>query len=215
MPSKAVSRPCQRKDCEKQVRTTKSEISRGRGLYCGNQCAALARAETTQACAYVGCRKSFRVTRVQIQAGKKYCSDNCGARARLPQKRKFCACGAAVPPERRNTCSRECSAAMGVKTRAANGRYPKAPGRKAFGRPPVRDWAFAMDGAAARAERAKVWTETEERPRLNPLVPLGSMTKHGRVSAVGLRDGLRYYCLTDVATGAITQMPADVLEAGR
>jgi hypothetical protein len=105
---------------------------------------------------------------------------------------------------------RKCSA----KSWARKGRHANA---VPFGRAtmPNRPWAFASDSRDAKSERAKVWTEAEERPRIGNTIPLNTITKHGRVSAVGMRDGLRYYCLTDVATGAITQMPADVLEAGR
>jgi hypothetical protein len=102
---------------------------------------------------------------------------------------------------------RSCAA----KSWGKRGRHGNA---KPFGRAtmPSRPWAFASDSTAAKAERAKVWTEAEERPRIGNTIPLNTITKHGRVSAVGMRDGLRYYCLIDVATGAITQMPADVLE---
>jgi hypothetical protein len=170
MPSKYVSRQCQR--CEKGFQTTQSEVNKGKGRFCSNTCAAYTRQEMTgvMKCSQCGALRSIRARKVD------------------------------------GMC-RRCSA----KSWGKRGRHANA---MPFGRAtiPSRPWAFASDSRDAQAERAKVWTESDERPRIGNTIPLNTITKHGRVSAVGLRDGLRYYCLTDVATGAITQMPAAALE---
>jgi hypothetical protein len=166
MPSKYVSRQCQR--CEKGFQTTQSEVNKGKGRFCGSTCAAFTRQEAT---------------------GPLKCSQ-CGAARSITARKE-------------NGMCRKC---------AARSWSRKGRNMNAFGRQPVRAWAFASDSAGAKAERAKVYLETEDRPRLNPLVKLGSQTQWGKVAAVGMREGERYYCLLNADTGVVSMMPADVVE---
>jgi hypothetical protein len=160
----------------------------------------------------VRCNKGFQTTQTQVNQGMgRFCGSSCAAFARQertgPLKCSQCGCARSITARKENGMCRRCSAKSYGKRGRPNNVRP-------FGRAtmPNRPWAFASDSKDAKSERAKVWTEAEERPRIGNTIPLNTITKHGRVSAVGLRDGLRYYCLTDVATGAISQMPADVLE---
>lgn len=47
--------------------------------------------------------------------------------------------------------------------------------------------------------------------KMGALLPLGTMTKWGRVGAVGLTRGERYYWLVS-ENGTVSMMPADVVE---
>jgi hypothetical protein len=135
-----------------------------------------------------------------------------GRKGLTPGQPYCVACGAEIGPKRKSTCSQRCAASLATRKRAE---YAATPGSKtaiAVDKFRKRTWEYAADSREAKANRGKVWITPTERPRIGNTIPLNTITKHGRVSAVGMRDGLRYYCLIDVATGAITQMPADVLE---
>lgn len=45
------------------------------------------------------------------------------------------------------------------------------------------------------------------------IVPLGTQTRWGKISAVGCTDGERYYMMVD-KYGCVALMPGDVVEAG-
>jgi hypothetical protein len=188
MPSPKIQRPCQRKGCHGTVRTTQNLINKGHGLYCGIKCSALAR--------------SAKLVEYGVPPRKrpetfvpKFCT-SCGQR-RGPHAKGDGMC---------RTCS---SRAWGKRGRHANA-VP-------FGRAtmPSRPWAFASDSKSAQAERAMTWTESDDRPRVANPIRQGTVTPYGKVAAAGLNEHGRYYMVIDVATGAITQMPADVIEAGR
>lgn len=54
--------------------------------------------------------------------------------------------------------------------------------------------------------------DTPTAPR--PIIPMHTETPHGRVCAVGMKDGDRFYFL-ETKGGGFALMPADVLERGR
>jgi hypothetical protein len=184
-------------------------------------------ADETRTCAYTECGRVFPATPAQQKAGKIYCSDRCGARARVPHKRATCICGDPVPPTRTATCSQRCAAHLGAIRRAENARDPRSRVAKArkvrrerhwnrlhdpeTGRRP---WAYASDTREAQAERKQGWTETDERPRVGNAVRLGAVTPHGQVAAAGIGEDGRYYMLMDPATGAVSRLPAAVVEGG-
>jgi hypothetical protein len=64
MPSKYVSRQCQR--CEKGFQTTQSEVNKGKGRFCSNTCAAYTRQEMTgvMKCSRCGALRSITARKV-------------------------------------------------------------------------------------------------------------------------------------------------------
>jgi hypothetical protein len=139
-----------------------------------------------------------------------------GRKGLTPGQPYCVACGAEIGPKRKSTCSQRCAASLATRKRAE---YAATPGSKtaiAVDKFRKRTWEYAADSREAKANRGKVWIEPTDRPRVANPIRQGTVTQYGKVAAAGMNaEGQRYYMLIDVATGAITQMPADVLEAGR
>jgi hypothetical protein len=158
------------------------------------------------------CRKTFRSTQSQVNMGRGlYCGSGCQGKARRKVRpvRVCSSCGApraAGARDEKGMC-RRCAA-------KSWGKRGRQPGAKAFltRGDVVRPWAFGNDSAEAKAERAKVWLETDERPRVEPKIKFNTMTKHGRVLAAGVNEERgRYYALISEA-GEVSFLPAHVVE---